>query len=95
VEFYEIQNLSYGPLITTAHREIIYEDLPAGSVAACPPCCGIPISPPPSIIDRIEHWTDEGGQGGYTDAALVLECPNCKAPIRLNPFFAEVRPLSN
>ena len=90
VEFYDIENLPLGPLITTAHREIISEDLPASPVTARPPCCGQLISIPVTIADRIEHWTHEGGEGGYTDPALLLDCPNCSTPLRMNPFFVDV-----
>jgi hypothetical protein len=90
VEFYNIENLPLGPLITTAHCEIISEDLPAGPVTARPPCCGKLISIPPAIVDRIEHWSYEGGEGGYTDPSLLLDCPNCKTPLRMNPFFVDI-----
>jgi WD40 repeat protein len=91
VEFYNLENLPFSPLITTAHREIISEDLPAGPVTARPPCCGQQISIPPSIADRIEYWNYEGGEGGYTENALLLDCPNCGTPLRMNPFFVDVK----
>jgi hypothetical protein len=91
VEFYNIENLPLGPFITTAHHEIISKDLPAGPVTARPACCGQLISIPSAIADRIEHWTLEGGEGGYTDPALLLDCPNCATSLRMNPFFVDIR----
>jgi WD40 repeat protein len=95
VEFCSIENLPLGPLITTAQREIISEDLPAGPMVARPPCCGQLISIPPSIADRIEHWTHKGGEGGYIDPELLLNCPNCKTPLRMNPFFTNIEKYEN
>jgi len=92
IEFYNLENLPLGPFITTAHREVISEDLPAGSVTARPPCCGQLISIPNTIAERIEHWTLEGGESGYSDPALLLDCPSCATPLRMNPFFVDVRP---
>jgi hypothetical protein len=90
VEFYNIENLPLGPFITTAHHEIISEDLPAGPVTARPACCGQLISIPSAIADRIEHWALHGGEGGYTDPALLLDCPNCATSLRMNPFFVDI-----
>jgi hypothetical protein len=90
VDFYNIENLPLGPFIATAHREILSEDLPAGAVTARPPCCGQLISIPPTIADRIEHWTHEGGDYGYNDPTLILDCPSCSTPLRMNPFFVDV-----
>jgi WD40 repeat protein len=92
VEFYNIENLGLGPFISTARREVISEDLPAGPVTARPPCCGQLISIPSTIADRIDHWTLEGGEGGYTDSALLLDCPSCATPLRINPFFVDIPP---
>jgi WD40 repeat protein len=90
VELYEIQNLSLGPLITTAHRAIISQDLPAGPVTARPPCCGQLIPIPDPISESIEHWNDKGGDGGYTALELLLDCHHCQTPLRMNPFFVNV-----
>ena len=90
VEFYDIENPTLGPFTTTANRKILSEDLPAGSVTARPPCCGKLISIPPAIVDRIDHWTLDGGEGGYTDPDLLLDCPNCATPLRMNPFFVDI-----
>jgi len=93
VEFYNIENLPLGPFITTAHQEIISEDLPAGPVTARPSCCGQQISIPSAIVDQIEHWSLDGGEGGYTDPALLLPCPLCSTPLRMNPFFVDIDPI--
>ena len=91
VEFYNIENLPLGPFIATAQREIISEDLPAGLATARMPCCGQLISTPSTIADRIEHWTHEGGESGYIDPELLLDCPNCATPLRMNPFFVNIQ----
>ena len=90
VESYSLENLPLAPFITTAHREIISEDLPAGPVTARPPCCGQLISISSTIADCIEYWALDGGDGGYTDPALLLDCPNCATPLRMNPFFVNI-----
>jgi hypothetical protein len=94
IEFYDIQNLPLGPFITTAHREIISEDLPAGVVTARPPCCWQLISIPETISERIEHWSLDDIEGGHSDPALLLDCPHCQTPLRMNPFFVDVKPTS-
>ena len=102
VEFYQIENLSLGPFITTAQRELASEDLPAGPVTAGPVtarpvCCGEVIEIPPVLAERIEHWHLAGhdrGDRAYTDPALLLDCPSCGTPLRMNPFFVDVRPWS-
>ena len=95
VEFYDFENLPLGPFITTAQREIISENISAEPATARPPCCGQAVRIPEPICERIEHWANEGGEGGYTDPALILDCPHCQTPLRMNPFFANVQPLSN
>jgi WD40 repeat protein len=91
LEFFDIENFPLGPFITTAQRAIISEDLPAGPVTARPSCCGQLISIPTSTADRIEHWSLDGGDGGYTDPSLLLDCPSCATPLRMNPFFVDIR----
>ncbi|MCX6975333.1 MAG: hypothetical protein NTZ94_13795 [Verrucomicrobia bacterium] len=93
IELFNLENLAFGPLITTARRQIVSEDLPAGPFTARPPCCGQQILIPTSIADRIEYWTYEAGdgEGGYTDPALLLDCPSCGTPLRMNPFFVDIK----
>ena len=90
VEFYNIENLSLGPFLTTAHCLLISEDLPPGPLTARPPCCGQLIPIPVTIADCIKHWAMEGGEGGYTDPALLMDCPSCGTPLRMNPFFVNL-----
>ena len=78
-----------------ARRETPSEDFAAERMVAQPECCGKQMPIPNSIAARIKHWAELGGEGGYIDPALLLECPHCQTPLRMNPFFAEVRPLSN
>jgi hypothetical protein len=95
VEFHQIENLSLGPFITTAQRELVSEDLPAGPVTARPVCCGEVIEIPPALAERIEHWHLAGrdrDDHAYTDPTLLLDCPSCGTPLRINPFFVDVRP---
>jgi nephrocystin-3 len=93
-DFYHLQNPPCGPFISTAFREIISEDLPAGAVTARPPCCGRLISIPETISERIEHWSLDDIEGGHSDPALLLDCPHCQTPLRMNPFFVDVKPTS-
>lgn len=92
---FKLENLPLGQFIATSQREILSEDLPPGPATARPPCCGAPFSIPVSVADRIENWENGGGDGGYTDPALLIVCPRCNTPLRLNPFFSEVRQPSN
>jgi WD40 repeat protein len=97
VEFYWIENLILGPIITTAQRELVSEDLPAGPVTARPVCCGEVIEIPPILAERIEHWHLAGldrDDRAYTDTALLFDCPSCGTPLRMNPFFVDIRPWS-
>ena len=82
-----IKNLTLGPLATTALREILSEDLAAVHLTASPPCCGQVIYIPGAITERIEHWVLNGGEGGFSDPSLLLDCPSCGNPLRINPFF--------
>jgi WD40 repeat protein len=91
VKTYRLENLPLGPFITTAHREILSEDLPSGPIKARPSCCGQLIAIPDLIIDRIDHWALHGGEEGYTDSTLLLPCPSCGTLLRMNPFFFDVR----
>jgi len=50
---------------------------------------------PATIADRIEQWTNNGGEGGYTDLALLLDCPSCSTPLRMNPFFVDITQINN
>jgi WD40 repeat protein len=94
LEFYQIENFRSGPLITTAQREIVSEDLPSGAMTARPSCCGQLVSVPKPVCDRIEHWIYEGAQGGYADPTLLMDCLGCGTPLRINPFFVDTKPIS-
>ncbi len=97
VEFYQIHNLSLGPLITTAQRDLISEDLPPGPVTARPVCCGQIITIPDNLTERIEHWHLLGhnrGDRAYTDPTLLIDCPNCNTLLRMNPFLVDVKSLT-
>jgi WD40 repeat protein len=84
------KNLALGPFITTAQREIRSQDLPAGPVTARPACCGQRISIPEPIAERIEYSFLNSGETAYTDPALLLNCPSCGTPLRMNPFFIDI-----
>jgi WD40 repeat protein len=89
VEFYKIHNIPLDPFITTVNREIISEDLPAGPITARPACCGQLVNIPETVSERIDHWLLHGGDGGYNDPALLIDCPSCGEPLRMNPFFVD------
>lgn len=91
LQTYNIENLPLGPFITTAQREVISEDLPAGPATARPACCGKLIDVPDAIAERIDCWTVSGDKGGYDDPALEMPCPQCGTPLKMNPFFMKVR----
>jgi WD40 repeat protein len=96
VEFYQIHNLTLGPIITTALRDLISEDLPPGTVTARPACCGQVIAIQPNLAESIEYWHIVGhdrSDRAYTDPTLLLNCPHCNTPLRMNPFFVDLRPL--
>jgi hypothetical protein len=96
VLFARHENLVTGPLITTAHRKIFSEDLPVGKTSARPSCCGEVIPIPDTTSERIDHWSmkaeTEGKRpaGGFTDALLLMNCPSCSTPLRINPFYIEL-----
>ena len=96
VEHYDIEDLPLGPFQTTALREIHSEDLPAGRITARPVCCGQEIEVPEAIASRIDDWmirgdSGDGGDGGTSDHSLLLDCPSCGTPLRMNPFFCDIR----
>jgi nephrocystin-3 len=86
-------NLINGPLITTAIKMSSSQDRGSARVNARTPCCAKVISIPEAIADRIEQWTNESGNGGYTDPILLLDCRSCGKPLRMNPFFVDVKPI--
>jgi WD40 repeat protein len=90
VRRFRLENLSLGPFITTAHREVRSEDLPPGPATARPTCCGQLIPIPEPLAERIEHWSLTGSETAYTDPALLLNCPCCGTPLRMNPFFIDI-----
>jgi hypothetical protein len=97
VQFFALENLHLGPLITTAQRELISEDLLAAPVTARPPCCGQLIPIPAGVADRIERWHvvgDDRGDDAYADPSLLLNCSSCETPLRMNPFFLDVKPFT-
>jgi WD40 repeat protein len=85
------QNLINGPLITTAIKMSFSHDCDSKLVNARTPCCANVISIPEAIADRIEQWTNENGDGSYTDPILLLDCPSCGTPLRMNPFFIDIK----
>ena len=91
VRCFDIENLPLGPFLTTVHEEVVSEDLPAGPAFARPACCGQRISVPASAVERIGDWALQGGEGGYTDPTLLMDCPGCGTPLRLNPFLVSTR----
>jgi hypothetical protein len=49
------------------------------------------------LADCIEHWHLAGhdrDDRAYTDTALLFDCPSCGTPLRMNPFFVDIRPWS-
>jgi len=94
VRRFRLENLALGPFITTAHREVHSEDLPAGPPTARPACCGQRIPIPEPLAERIEHCSLTGSETGYTDPALLFNCPCCGTPLRMNPFFINIPAIS-
>jgi WD40 repeat protein len=83
VQFYELQSLTLGRFITTAFR----------NSTARPVCCGQLVDVPAAITERIDHWSTHPGEDGYTDSELLMQCPHCQTPLRMNPFFVAPPPL--
>ena len=83
VQFYTLQNFPLGPFITTAFR----------NSTARPVCCGQLVDVPAAVTERIDHWSTHPGEDGYTDPALLMPCPQCQTPLRMNPFFVAPPPL--
>jgi WD40 repeat protein len=87
---YRHERLIRGPLLTTACGR---SGSPSGvPVFIHPICCGQRIPVPSSSVERIGHWALQGGEGGYTDPALLMDCPGCGTPLRLNPFLISTGP---
>jgi|GEM_PF-2380199 len=82
VQFHTIENLAVGPVITTAFR----------NSTARPVCCGQLVDVPAVVTERIGNWSTHRGEDAYTDPALLMPCPHCQTPLRINPFF--VQPLT-
>jgi|GEM_PF-2442659 len=50
-----------------------------------------------ALAERIEQWHLAGHDRydhAYTDPALLLDCPSCGTPLRMNPFLVDVTPWS-
>jgi len=93
VDLFKIENTPFGSFITNSEYKSGPSECLPNKITARPPCCGQLISIPAIIAERIEHWAmegGEGGEGGYTDPALLLDCPSCGTPLRMNPFFANL-----
>ena len=97
LEFFEVPGFVFAPIITTSRKNLNIETQSTtkksdkSTVTARPPCCGQVISIPNIIAERIELWSLNGGDGGFTDPALLLNCPSCEARLRINPFFIETK----
>ena len=85
--FFEIENLPNGPDIITAQCKFLAQGVYRGPAKAHLPCCGRYIFVPQRIMDRIWFWETSCGEGGYTDPALMMNCPECGNQLRVNPFF--------
>ncbi len=90
VQFFVLENLDFGPFVTTVSQESLSEDLPPGPSFARPPCCGQRIPIPADAVERIELWSNSGGNGGYSDPDLLIDCPACGTLLRLNPFLLSI-----
>ncbi len=96
-EFFEFENIPLNPLITTAQRMFFLDDLAACNISVRPNCCGQLISIPLVLAERIEHWHlagDERSDNAYADPALLFKCTSCETPLRMNPFFLDVKPIT-
>jgi len=86
------ENLVTGPLITTPIRQLRVDGLTAAPVTAFSPCCRHQIEISEEKSSRVLYWVGKEVrgkrlEGGFTDPALLLDCPSCKTKLRLNPFF--------
>jgi len=79
VQFYTLQNFPSGPLITTAFS----------NSTARPVCCGQLVDVPAAVIELIDDWSAHPGEDAHTDPVLLMPCPHCQTPLRINPFFVQ------
>jgi WD40 repeat protein len=91
VEFFKFEHLNLGPFASTARRNTVSGDVPAGTAITCPPCCRQQSIISSAVSEQIKYWANKAGEGGYTDPALLMDCPSCGAPLRMNPFFVDMR----
>lgn len=91
LDFFGIENLNFGPFVTTVERVNQRTDHAFSALTANPDCCGCRFSVQPHLADKIKRWENQDDEGGYSDPALLTHCPSCGTPLRLNPFFIDAR----
>ena len=82
------QNCEDAPLVTTTFRR-------NSLLLALTPCCGELVEIPSAMEARIDHWIweqygpAEQRKDGHTDPTLLIDCANCRRPLRISPFFRD------
>ena len=82
------QNCEDAPLVTTTFRR-------NSLLLALTPCCGQLVEIPSTMEARIDHWlweqygSEEQRKDGHTDPTLLIDCTNCRRPLRISPFFRD------
>jgi WD40 repeat protein len=90
---FQIENMRMEPLITTGFLEGRIDNSDKVPLTARPVCCSQLVDVPAAVTERIDHWSTHPGEDGYTDPALLMPCPQCQTPLRMNPFFVAPPPL--
>ena len=86
-----LKNINLGPFITTAMRTIVSEDAPAIEYRIRPKCCG-KISPlPEPLVVLINELQLDESDARFEDSRLLMNFPSCGWPLKLNPFFMDIR----
>jgi hypothetical protein len=102
VDLLEPRNVPQGPAQLTGVRLFLF-DQNAWSPQPEARCrsCGVRFTPPPTVLQAIDGITRDAGltierapcvslpAGAWENEALRSECPDCKGPVRFNPFLVD------
>lgn len=90
IQQWRLKNIELGPFITTARRTIVSEDKPAIEHRIRPLCCGKTSPLPEQLEGLINTLQEDDTDERFDDSGLLISCPNCGWPLKLNPFFMDI-----